>query len=134
VSSQIWSTSQLSVYKLPPPQALLFGVFRVVDSHVEIDAPQQQDSTTCSYVDFAFGSDDGFIAGVHRFSVTRTLTMGVENEKDADGTRNVTIEFAHSGCNPKENKPLKPDILQTLHLWYAMLLFREGVAEVTKAS
>lgn len=57
----------------------------------------------------------------------------VQSEDDRDSTKTVTIEFAHSGCNPKENKPLKPDVLQTLHLWYAMLLFREGVAEVLKA-
>jgi hypothetical protein len=56
-----------------------------------------------------------------------------EIEQDNDSTTSVTIEFAHAGCNPRENKPLKPDILQPLHMLYAMLLFREGVAEVLKA-
>ena len=83
-----------------------------------------------SYVDFAFGSENGPIAGVHRFSVIRDGI--VDGDGEGIESENVTIEFAHVGCNPKENKPLKPDVLQTLHLWYAMLLFREGVAEVMK--
>jgi hypothetical protein len=90
-------------------------------------------SQTDSYIDFAFGSDDGFIAGVHRFSVSRNNDHKEEEDHDSKNTMSVTIEFAHKGCNPKEDKPLKPDVLQTLHLWYAMLLFREGVAEVMKA-
>jgi hypothetical protein len=130
VDSHIWSAAQLSPNALPPKNSLLFGVFRVVDSDIEsADASSQ----TYSYIDFAFGSDDGFIAGVHRFSVTCDANNDAAYEKDEKKTKGVTIEFAHSGCNPKQNKPLKPDFLQTFHLWYAMLLFREGVAEVKTA-
>lgn len=112
----------MSERELPPLHALLFGAFRVVDVHLEQQAsPQGQ-----SYVDVVFGRDVGFVAGVHRFSVSRGEGTGKEH-------KNVTIEFAHAGCDPKEDKPLKPDFLQTLHLWYAMLLFREGVSEVIKA-
>jgi hypothetical protein len=129
VSSHIWSTAQLSAHNPPPLDTLLFGVFRVVDSKIE---SANASSQTYSYIDFAFGSDDGFIAGVHRFSVKREAGS-TAGEKDDENTTTVTVEFAHSGCNPRENKPLKPDFLHTLHLWYAMFLFREGVAEVKKA-
>lgn len=64
---------------------------------------------------------------MHRFSVKEAyVAIGLK------GTRRVTIEFSHIGCNPREDKPLKPDVLQTLHLWYAMLLFKEGVTEVLR--
>jgi hypothetical protein len=130
MSSHIWSTTQLSVDELPPLHALCFGVFRVFDSRIEFADTLSQ---TYSYIDFVFGSDAGFIAGVHRFSVARE-EVDATGEKEADNTTNVIIEFAHSGCNLRENKPLKPDFLQTLHLWYAMLLFKEGIAEVRKAT
>lgn len=81
-----------------------------------------------SYIDYVFGSDQGPLAGVHRFSVTSN-----GNAEHSDGTRSVTIEFAHTGCNPQVNERLKPEILQSFHLAYAMMLFREGVAEVLKA-
>jgi hypothetical protein len=101
--------------------------------HIEHQATQQTPPHNQSYVDFVFGSDVGFIAGVHRFSVSQIGSNEESEERTADSTANCRIEFAHLGCNPKEDKPLKPDVLQTLHLWYAMLLFREGVAEVMKA-
>jgi hypothetical protein len=96
--------------------------------------PQQQASAQGnSYIDFIFGSDNGFIAGVHRFTVSRN-NESEEGKQSDETTASVTIEFSHKGCHPKENKPMNPDdIMQKLHLAYAMLLFREGVAEVLKA-
>jgi hypothetical protein len=128
----IWSTDEISAHKLAPVGAILFGVFRIADIHLEHQATHQTPSQNSSYVDFVFGSDVGFIAGVHRFSISRE-DMSKAPEEQNVGKINRKIEFAHLGCNPKEDKPLKPDFLQTLHLWYAMLLFREGVAEVMKA-
>jgi hypothetical protein len=132
VSSHIWSVAQLSNHELQPLHTLLFGAFRVVDSHLEPRAAQQTSQQSQSYIDFAFGSDKGYIAGVHRFSVSRDGQSTEKNEQD-EGATNVTIEFAHAGCNPRENKPLKPDVIQTLHMFYSILLFMEGVAEVHKA-
>lgn len=120
ISLQVWSIRELSSVKLPPLDALLFGAFRVVD----IQLAERE-----SYIDFAFGSDDGAIAGVHRFSVAGHPESHGRRPR---GTRAVSITFAHSGCNPRENKPLGPEMIQSLHLWYAMLLFREGVAKTIK--
>ncbi|KAI8935570.1 hypothetical protein NX059_008139 [Plenodomus lindquistii] len=120
VSLHIWSTSQMSNGAPPPLHALLFGAFRVLHIHV---------SDEISYIDFAFGSDNGAIAGVHRFSVSESAPF---KGKSPNGSRFVKIKFAHSGCNPKVNKRLSPELLLTLHNWYAMLLFREGVAQVVK--
>jgi hypothetical protein len=117
---------------MQPLHTLLFGAFRVVDSHIESRTAQHTSQETQSYIDFAFGSDEGYIAGVHRFSVSRSEPEK-KNQPDTDSTTTVTIEFAHAGCNPRENKPLKPDFIQSLHMFYSILLFMEGVAEVQKA-
>jgi hypothetical protein len=123
VSLHIWKLAQLKKDTAPPLDAVLFGVFRVVDRCIQETPSAQQEP---SYIDFAFGFENGNLAGVHRFSVKRS------GDAEAAGASSVTIEFAHTGCNPQINEPLKPEVLQTLHLAYAMLLFREGVAEVLK--
>lgn len=119
VSAHIWAPAQLSTHALPPLHALLFGAFRLV--HVRLGGRE-------SHVDFAFGADGGAIAGVHRFEVFDVEGGGGEVQNG--GYREVVVRFSHAGCNPREDKPLGPAVVQTLHLWYAMLLFREGVAEV----
>lgn len=131
VSSYIWSQSELSRETLPPLHSVLFGVFRVADRDFRIGAPRH------SYVDVAFGSENGYVAGVHRFSVRRE---GRGGDGDGDGggigdggrEERVLIEFSCLGYSPKENTLLKLKAWQTFHLWYAMVLFREGVAEVMK--
>jgi len=71
--------------------------------------------------------------------VSRDLNKAVspnvltDPQDDEQGAASVTISFAHTGCNPSKNEKMGPDVLQTLHLWYAMALFREGVAEIVKA-
>lgn len=128
-SRRIWSSAELSKDKIPPIHSVLFGAFRIVDVQMSEPmmpstmAPDQQSRS----IDIAFGMDDGYIAGVHRFSVSEVEGAAGPNEQ-----RDITIEFSHTGCNPKEDKPLGPDVLQTLHSWYAMLLFKEGVGEVLK--
>jgi hypothetical protein len=131
VSYRIWLPADLSSKEVPPLHTLLFGTFRVVDSRMQPHVSSQMSEHAESYIDFAFGSDDGFIAGVHRFSVSRNSNSNDDDLNDKT-TTSVTIEFSHKGCNPKEDKPMGPDFMQTLHLMYAMLLFREGVAEVIK--
>jgi hypothetical protein len=121
---RIWTLAQLSTREPSPLHSVRFGAFRVIDFH---------DMLHNSYIDFAFGSDDWFIAGVHRFSVSRGIGER-EGQGENRGLESVRIEFAHCGCNPRENKPLGLGFLQTLHVWYAMLLFVEGVAEVVKGA
>lgn len=130
ISTHIWTAGDLGSTQPPPLHSVLFGAFRIADvKYMNLSEESVQNSTAgYSYIDIAFGADDGFIAGVHRFSVSE-----VEGSASNKGKRHVTISFDHRGCNPKENKPLGPDVLQTLHLWYAMLLFREGLQSVLKA-
>lgn len=131
VSTSIWSPVDLRADILPPVHSLLFGAFRIVDAKISIitGALSQIPKRQSSFVDVAFGADDGFIAGVHRFSVAESKDVTI-----SEGKRVVTITFAHISCNPREDAPLGPEFLQTLHLWYAMLLFREGVTTILSAS
>lgn len=104
----------------------MFGAFRIVDI---TSAPSSDPlNTQSSYIDIAFGSDTGFIAGVHRFSISE-----VEGSAVVEDRRPIAITFEHTSCDPKRYEPLSLRMLRTFHLWYAMLLFREGVANVLKA-
>ncbi|KAH6629737.1 hypothetical protein C7974DRAFT_395136 [Boeremia exigua] len=130
ISTQMWATGDIDEARLPPLHSIIFGAFRIVDIKCSNCSEKyvQHSEAKYSYIDIAFGGDDSFIAGVHRFSVSES-----EGSASIEGKRPVTISFNHISCNPKEDKPLGPDVLQTLHLWYAMLLFREGIVSVLKA-
>lgn len=142
VPSRIWSATQLSRESVPQKYSLLFGAFQVVDSSfppassptgstVSDEARLQKKEPTpdpnTSYIDFAFGSDDGYLAGVHRFIISRERKDGRDKEMGL-----VTVEFAHTGHKPRTKEPLGSGLLQDLHMFYAMVLFREGVAEILK--
>ncbi|KAF2017408.1 hypothetical protein BU24DRAFT_490580 [Aaosphaeria arxii CBS 175.79] len=131
VSRRIWSTSQLSGENLPPVGALFFGAFRVVESRVVDRSDVADGKASESYIDFAYGFDQGPLAGVHRFSVKRGAAPGSGGcEKQGKEEETVTIEFSHSGCNPLSDEWRLPLTLEGFHSIYAMLLFREGVAGV----
>lgn len=86
-------------------------------------------SSTQSYVDYAFGSEDGLVAGVHRFTVFREAAGSSRVDDDKE---NVTIEFACAAHSPKANSYFQSRMMSVFHVWYAKVLFREGVAEVMK--
>ncbi|KAF3046328.1 hypothetical protein E8E12_001589 [Didymella heteroderae] len=113
VSTEFWTAEDIDEARVPPLHSVLFGAFRVVDSKWS-DYPGTSVKTSraqYSCIDLAFGSDDGFIAGVHRFSVSE-----VEGSTNIESKRLVSINFDHFSCNPKENKLLGPSVLQTFHL------------------
>jgi len=141
-SQHVWSTSEISQDKLAKTGTIYFGAFQVAYRSVrkpqpaehqrnkdEGDATQGNSVSTLSesYVDLIFGSDEGILRGVHRFSVLR------DSSKAANGrTQEVVIRFSHTNCSPKEIKTLGLAAIEKFHLLYAMLLFRDGVAEVLK--
>ncbi|KAK5315896.1 hypothetical protein LTR70_006538 [Exophiala xenobiotica] len=140
-SERVWSNREISREKLPQLGTVYFGAFRVADKLLqerhnlkhrdgkghgmtpEDDGIDIQDRE--SYIDFVFGSDEGMLRGVHRFSVLHGLCQADESSQD------VIIRFSHTSCNPGKNEPLNR-VLAALHLAYATLLFRDGVAEVLK--
>ena len=128
-SRQVWKAAEISAAELPPLNSVLFGAFRIIDislsssSHLQLETFEARSSR----VDIAYGSDNGFIAGVHRFSVSES-----EGSADLRGNRHVAIDFDSTSCDPKENKQLGPDLLMTFHMLYAMLLFKEAVGSVVK--
>lgn len=137
IPEHVWSTNQILRDKLPEVGTIYFGAFRVADRliqdrHIlqrkpggEQDNIMQRDSVDGeweSYIDFVF--DIGILRGVHRFSVLR-------GRREAEGEgQEMLIRFSHTNCDPRENKIWMPDMIETLHLVYAMLLFREGIAQI----
>ena len=118
--------------RLPPLHSTLFQGFQVVDLQLhEGSDPSGSRNTTQSYIDFGSGSDKSNFTAVHRFSINRSIG-NVDQDDKATSTPTDWIQITHSclACNPSQNKAIKPDILFPLHKFYAMLLFREGVAQV----
>lgn len=148
-STQIWSAGQISDRQLPPFQATLFGGFRIIDSAVHRSSTgsissagslststthpepktKSPGTATQSYIDYAFGSEDGMVAGVHRFSVFRDASS---SSRVNDDEENVTIEFTCAAHSPKANELFQSKLVSVFHIWYAKVLFREGVTEVLK--
>jgi len=108
----------------------LFGAFQLIDLHIN-DSNEGGESSLLkeSYVDFGFGSDTSSFAGVHRFAVHRSRPTGDRSDLHSP-IANVKITYSSFTCNPSKNIPIKPFFLSTLHMIYAMLLFREGIAQI----
>ena len=63
---------------------------------------------------------------MHRFHVTR------DEESADDQDSGVTICYSSVCCNPTINKSLGPKFMFKLYTFYALCLFRDGVAEVLR--
>ncbi|KAF4468020.1 hypothetical protein FALBO_5114 [Fusarium albosuccineum] len=124
--TDIWSLKDLSDSKLPSINTVLFGVFQTLDKNLAAqgelqDAPGRSES----YIDFGFGSDQFPFAGVHRFAVVRSKEKASEQQT-------VQVHCQSMSCNPKVNKPLRPEWMFGFHMAYANLLFRDGVSEIKR--
>lgn len=114
------SKVELPLGKLLPLYSRVCDLFQVTDQHIsKTDESSEQGQ---SYIDFAFGSDNSRFSGAHRFSVSRT-----DEDRDL-----VTISFASMVCNPQTGANITPPGGGFFHRVYAMMLFREAVAEVQK--
>lgn len=109
---RIWAVAEIDAARLPPFHSVLFGTFRIFDIRILSSAEQALGAPEVQsrQVDIAFGADDGFIAGVHRFSVSE-----IEGSANSERKRHVTITFAYTSYDLREDIPLGPDVLQTFH-------------------
>jgi hypothetical protein len=128
----ISSPSRLSRTSLPPAHTVLFGGnFLVLDLSLKPSAARAVNDTqtqvTHSYIDIGFGDDLGGFAGFHRFEVTRE-SDGADSED-----RGTTICYSSIACNPSVNKSPAPAFTYTFHKFYALTLFRDGIAGVLQA-
>lgn len=129
--ADIWSTKALTEARLPSLHSTLFGAFQLIDRH--LGPSSHLSKLSCSeesYIDFGFGSDKKSFSGVHRFSVRREAVPDSKTGQRSDSGNAVRITHSSLACNPSQNKPFKPGVFFTLHKFYAILLFREGVAQV----
>ncbi|KID83200.1 hypothetical protein MGU_09481 [Metarhizium guizhouense ARSEF 977] len=99
---------------LPSLHSVFWGTFQVTDLRVGEDGEG-------SSIDFVYGSNRGEFAGCHRFTVRK--------ETGGQGER-VFVSMECMTCNPRVDKPVSGQFLFGLHKVYAMMLFRDAVAEV----
>jgi hypothetical protein len=108
---------------------LFGGNFMVLDVGLKSDAdPSKGMDPTLedSFVEVGFGDNRRRFAGLHRFEVSRDV------EKETGEYAGITICYSSISCHPTVNKPVFPKFLFGFHKFYAMCLFRDGIAEVLK--
>ena len=135
---EIWNHQDLCGRRLPSLGSILFGTFQVIDTNVGIDHDENDNTKPASserYIDFGFGSDHSSFAGFNRLSVSR-VESGDEIDSssislESPSTR-MRLTLSCFACNPTQDKPMTSGLLRTFHLHYAMLLFREGAANVLR--
>ena len=110
------SESDLPREKLLPLYSRICDLFQVADIH-SADSPSSNEE---SYIDFAFGSDLSRFSGAHRFSILR----------DPHDPEKATITYASVVCNPQTGKYVIPPLGEFFHRVYAVLLFKDAMAEV----
>ena len=118
----VWTAQQISREKLPDVDTVLFGAFQVLDKRLSSAKGEE------SYIDFGYGMYMSRFAGNHRFSIER-LTNGQTGKGVAEDVR---LTMSCVTCNPNGERMLTPDWMSKFHDVYAMVLFREGVAEVLR--
>ncbi|KAH8171924.1 hypothetical protein LIA77_08691 [Sarocladium implicatum] len=110
------SRADLPREKVLPLYSRVCDLFQVADIHLS-KSPSANES---SYVDFVFGSDSTRFSGAHRFSVLR----------DPQDPTKATITYASVVCNPQTGEYVIPPGGAFFHRVYAMMLFKEAMAEV----
>lgn len=111
--------NQLPVKTLLPVNSRVADLFQLTDSHV-VDRAADISGINESFVDFAFGSDNSTFAGAHRIYVSRAL----------DDPEAVTIGLSCIVVNPATGKNVVPLGTASFHRVYAMMLFRDSLAEI----
>lgn len=138
VSEHIWSKEQLNRNIILPLHAVVFGAFRVVDTHISnsrssavaqtIPQSLSPKNDGYSFIDLVWGSEyKGVLAGVHRFSISH----GVELKNGDEKEDSVIITFECT-ANSRDWAGVLGSTLMKFHILYSLWLFREGVAEVLK--
>ncbi|KAL2205035.1 hypothetical protein CC79DRAFT_1323779 [Sarocladium strictum] len=112
--------NQLPCEQLLPVNSRVVDLFQLTDFHV-VDRATDTSGANESFVDFAFGSDNSTFAGAHRIYVSRA----------PDDPEAVTIGLACIVVNPATGKNMVPPGTAVFHRIYAMLLFRDSLAEIT---
>ena len=125
--AMIAEPSELSRTKIPPRYTPLFGEnFMVLDVGLRserIPEMESREENDQSFVEVGFGDNRKGFAGLHRFELVHD--DGVEGQ-------GVTICYSCISCNPTVDKLPFPKFIFNFHEFYAMCLFRDGIAEVLK--
>lgn len=124
----IISSTELSRTSLPPMFSILFGGnFMILDISLRSNSEKKSAALRRgSYIDIGFGDDRKGFAGMHRFEVIH------DTGKPGRQSGDVMICYSSMSCNPTVNQQVFPNWVFTFHKFYALNLFRDGVAEVLR--
>jgi hypothetical protein len=129
LAPEILFPSELARETLPRPHSpLIRGHFLVLDVNLPPTSQEEKTSSRIggSYIEIGFGDDRKDFAGMHRFEVTRDVDAAEGDDGD------ITIYFTSLACNPRVDRLLCSRFLFSLHDFYALCLFRDGIAEVLR--
>ncbi|KAF9065948.1 hypothetical protein BDP27DRAFT_1424341 [Rhodocollybia butyracea] len=140
-----WNPQNISTSTVIPVGDILFGSFKLVDSHIkQTPRPESESDPLPSYLDFGFGSDTASFGGCHRFSVHRDLrgnsdldtksspTVTDKDSRQVQDEVEIRIEHFSFICNPWTNVDSWPKYMTWFHRWYERLLFTDGIRSVLR--
>lgn len=140
-----WNPQNISKSAFIPVGDILFGSFKLVDSHIKQTTSESEPESDPlpSYLDFGFGSDTSNFGGCHRFSVHRDLhrDLGLDTKSSSVTDKHprqvqdeVEIRLEHFSfiCNPWTNVDSWPEYMTWFHRWYERLLFMDGIRGVLR--
>ncbi|KAI9901979.1 hypothetical protein N3K66_003796 [Trichothecium roseum] len=137
--NNIWKSSDIPRLELCSPGTTLFGIFQLIEKRIFDTRLSSSDATTTttSYVDYAFGSDQYSFAGCHRFSITRPFPPSPTTRVEPTQTQptppqqiRTRISLEGFTCNPQREKQSMPAIGTWFHSRYAKALFANGIQAV----
>jgi hypothetical protein len=125
---EILSPADISRTKLPEKfTVLLGGNFIVLDKHLTMSPSSSEKEIGQSFIEVGFGDNRRQFAGLHRFEVTRDVSLKREDGKDEGA---IELCYSSISCNPTVNRLPFPLWVFGFHTFYAQSLFRDGVREV----
>jgi hypothetical protein len=119
----VWKSNEISSSRLDTVGSHYFGIFQIVDLQIA-----ESTKTNSSYVDFAFGSDQAYFAGCHRFRLRRL------SEDSAADSPHVEISLEAFRCNPNGSLSVFDGLLSWVHRFYARLLFADGIQSIIRVA
>jgi hypothetical protein len=119
----------------------LWGAFLVVDTSVGRNDGDEGGQSGEAYTSWLFGSDEGMLRGMHRFSIRRVVD-GLDDAvakagREVGTTRNDDewwrIRYCSVTVDPRRDRLMGNAVLRGFHMIYSGMLFRDGVREVLAA-
>ncbi|KFZ20629.1 hypothetical protein V502_03111 [Pseudogymnoascus sp. VKM F-4520 (FW-2644)] len=119
-----WSRHNIPATSFMPVGDILFGAFKLVDSHLKLTPSDPLPS----YLDFGFGG----LELKKDSELSRLNVTGAAGEGGLPDDGEVEVRLEHFRCNPSKNVPSWAECISWFHYWYAKFLFADGISSVLR--